>query len=404
MRRTSRDRSGVRGGADRVRRDWGRVVSVRKRTAGRPVTAAAAVGATTVAVRNGGLFGDRGSVKVGDQVTRHTGWNETTGLLTIVDPLVAALAVDDRVFVYDRGRDTVVTDLEVLVDRDDDAGAPLPVYADAGMVDVLPPGPREAGEGEVVRIEYDPDDDEWRITSVPGMAEAAGLKWERSEPHYSPTQTEVDARAFTRSLLRSRIVGTHEFAVTVNGVDLGFEHVSLDGDAGVVTVIIPTWCTTAEHFMFPPYAYRAGPAAPLSVPIGHSWKYAVNLGASTTFAQPAFNDSAWATGPSPFGWGVGAGAGIPPIATPVGGLGSPMDVWCRIKVRTLGGALTFSTPLVDNNARVYLDGVEIWAPAYPSSNATLTVACAPGDHTIAIRGTGDGQIQDYSAFEIMEAA
>lgn len=377
MRRTTRDRSGVRGGADRVRRDWGRVVSVRKRTAGRPVTVAAAIGATTVAVRNGVLFGDRGSVKLGDQVTKHTGWDENTGLLAIVDPLVAALEVGDRVFVYDRGRDTVVTDLEVLVDRDDDGGAPLPVYADAALATVLPPGPREAGEGEVVQIEYDPDDETWSITRAPGLSEAAGMKAEANDA-YTLTTTDVTAGTATIPLTHAPV--DESVKLILGGVPQEPTEYTVNYDSKTITLPLNSaWTALAGLRVWVHYWYVRGV-------VTDRWRsLAVPLSDTTNRSAVGFDDSSWALVSLPLSDQAVAHSVQTSWPVPSAGFPTESALWLRKRVTEPAGSLTL-TVRYDDLVKVYWNGASVFEDLVAdAAQEQAVVVTSTGNDVLAVR-------------------
>lgn len=166
----------------------------------------------------------------------------------------------------------------------------------------------------------------------------------------------------------------------------------------VVTLAAPV--VDAAHLVAL-YATDGNPPQPLSVKTGDSWLYLTGQGANSQLSRPDFDDTAWSSGPTPFGW---HGSAFPASDWEATTVPSPMDVWLRRHDVTSGGDLTWHVN-VDDAADCYFDGQLV--RSLPLGDATWVQRDVPaGLHTFAVHGTDNGNTgpssRGYLTVEISE--
>ncbi len=130
--------------------------------------------------------------------------------------------------------------------------------------------------------------------------------------------------------------------------------------------------------------------------LGATWKYddsGADLG--TAWSATAFNDSAWLSGPAPFGFETALPAAqIPVIATPISEVSKANTAYFRTRFNLGVNPATIAVlqlnAVVDDAAVFYINGVEAGRLRMPAAPAVITAATpatggspepANGDHT-----------------------
>ena len=130
--------------------------------------------------------------------------------------------------------------------------------------------------------------------------------------------------------------------------------------------------------------------------LGATWKYddsGADLG--TAWSATAFNDSAWLSGPAPFGFETALPAAqIPVIATPISEVSKTNTAYFRTRFNLGVNPATIAVlqlnAVVDDAAVFYINGVEAGRLRMPAAPAVITAATpatggspepANGDHT-----------------------
>lgn len=132
--------------------------------------------------------------------------------------------------------------------------------------------------------------------------------------------------------------------------------------------------------------------AQLSIPYGAIWKYLDHgaLSGGAAYADPAYDDSAWPTGPDPFYTATGYGGSMT-SGTVVAFTPSGMDVWTRLWAVSTGGDVTLEFSWLDNTVDLYVDGVLAYSQYSPSAPPIpFTFPLAAGLHLFAVHRTDDG--------------
>lgn len=365
----------------------GRVTNVSDDDLGSSLDGDHAVGATTLKVNNAADFDeDGGTLVINDQQIVYTSCDDDTDTITLSEGLAAAADDGDTVSVWDTLREVIAVDKTAAVDVGPDYADDIAAVVALHLVDHLEEGPR-GDDGESVILELDEEDDEWKVVEILGLGGpgASGTQFEADDVHVL-TAGDVNVGSAVFQLSHRPVdesvkafLGPLAQEPTEWGIDYQNRTVTL-ALSGVEEAGDRIWV----H-----YAYRKGLSSRLRVPLGHVWKYATGLGASATYAATGFDDSAWASGQSPFGWREAD------YAHPASEYGtfvpSPMDVWTRLHVNTSGGDLTFTIG-IDDDAEAYLDGTLIGTFNVSQSEAqrTVVVPAAAGAHVIAVHGTDQG--------------
>ena len=154
--------------------EYGRIVSVDVITLGDNLAADAAMSDTTITVEDAADFDeDGGSLLLNDVVYTYVACDDDTGIISGLDPVLAAAAVEgDDVSVYDPLYAIVATDkvAQVAVIGDDGAVDMLECAIALHLADKLEEGVR-GGKGESVKIEL--DGGEWLVVDIRGLSDPA---------------------------------------------------------------------------------------------------------------------------------------------------------------------------------------------------------------------------------------
>ena len=384
--------------------EYGRIVSVDIVPLGDNLAADASSGATSITVEDACDFDeDGGLLLLAGVVYAYTTWTEDdstgVGTLTGLNPVLAANAFEgNEVAVYDPMYATAASDKVAQVELVGDDGNvdTLEAALALHLVDKIDEGVRGLN-GEQVKLEL--EGDEWVIVDIFGLAGAAaggasGAKWEADDT-YTLTAADITAGTATFPLTYQPI---DESLMAVLGIPQPPTEYTIDYAGQTVTWPLDGWEETGD-VIWVHYEYRVGVRNLLSIPIGAVWNYATGLGSSTTYAQPAFDDSAWSEGPSPFG----RGANWTPYDPKTGPLSALSNVWNRLWVRTGGGDLTITAPAgVDDEAWVYLDGALVVHWVLVGGPFTITVPCSPGNHLVAVYGLDTATPDMFIAIAVTE--
>lgn len=368
--------------------EHGRILAVNEVAYGDTLVGDIPAGATSLTVEDPVDFDeDGGWLVINDQVIEYSTYDDDTGEIFLVTALDDAAEEGDRVDVWDPLYQVASTEkiAQVELDGEDDNVDPIEATIPHFLVDRVSDGLRGL-TGESVLLEE--DGDEWRIVDMLGLA----------------NQSATGSQFWQDSTLVSS-VGTQTVMLTHEPLR-NSEHVYWNGlyqpasewsrNGRTITVEDPLGHMFLGDELTVEYAYQAGVAAWLSVPLGSNWRYKTGLGPDPAYADPAFDDSLWGTGPS--GFGLGGYTELVGTVVP-----SPLDVWTRINVTTHGGSLLFSARQVDKDASVYLDGELVWSLPFTTEGTMHIGDCPAGDHVIAIYGSDDpGPGMSVIAFEIEE--
>lgn len=228
---------------------------------GTSLAADAAVGATSITVDDASVFDeDGGSLYIGTQVARYSGYDDETGVVTLSAgvTLTEAADTDDPVARWNTlyGEVETVQMAQVAVEGDRDQGDPLTVEVSDSLE--LPNGDRgDDGENCVIVR----DGDVWTLISAKGRpSKSRGLKHEPNDPH-TLTTGEIAAGIFTQNLKHSGIAYDRAIMCYVNGIAYGPDQLAVDSSNGVASVTLGGWETVDEAIWFD-YWYRRGTVAP----------------------------------------------------------------------------------------------------------------------------------------------
>lgn len=396
-------------------RAHGRITVVWTKDLGTTLTQDEAAGATVLHVDDVAPFnddevfdedGNLGYLQVGAQTVGYTAVDDDASMITLAAALAADASQDDDVLVWDDLYGEVDTQQWAWVEPDGgDRQDPYEVEVDDSFE--LVDGDR-GKRGESCTIRRLPGSDVWTLVHVSGRpSKARGIRFESDDVY---TLTTADIAAGSATLFLTHRPVDESVKLWWRTVAQEPTEYTVDYDAQTITLPL-TGCERVGDRLWVHYSYRKGLGTlqRLSIPLGYSWRYATGLGSSTTYAATGFDDSAWSSGPTPFGWGD---TGVP--ATWATTVPQPMDVWHRITVESFGGDLTFSWADVDDDAYVYLDGVLV-GEAHRTSGASgenagsFTAAATAGSHVIAVHGTDLGDTdaftqKGYVGFAIQESA
>lgn len=375
--------------------EHGRVIAVGDELLGDEFAEDTAAGATVLQLVDVADFDEAGGkVRIGGVVVDYLTVDDQAATMTLAAALAADADAGDHLDAWDQATNTAAIDriASVVFDGQTDGEAIECVVAQH-LRRELPPGIRgEIGESVLIN----PEGDEWRVIDVLGAEEQAATKfWVDTFVVASPGSQDL---ALTwEPILHSEDVYWHPDGGS--GVHLRGDEWSRAGS--VITAPDVPGDVEAGDVYIVEYAYLPGASAttiapdPLDVPIGSDWLYATGLGSSTTYAATAFDDSAWAMGSTPMGFGAGSfGVTLAPLS----------NVWQRIHVTTTGGDLEFNGGH-DDTAKVYIDGVEVYSGAAFANPVTFTETGVPaGDHVIAVYGTDTGGGGMYVGWAIEELA
>ena len=149
---------------DPIEQLYGHVVAMTRRSEGANVTTAASIAATVIHVDSTGDFDtdNFGQVVVGaeDDVYDYVAVDDDAATITLGSGLTTALAVDDRVDIYDPEADGRIVEYVamVLLDESDRTDAPIEVNVQHGLVNLLAESVR-GGATEAVTLVRDGADD-----------------------------------------------------------------------------------------------------------------------------------------------------------------------------------------------------------------------------------------------------
>lgn len=228
--------------------EHGHVVAVNAEKLGDTLDANAALGAITLIVGDVADFDELGgSLRINGAVLAYSTCDDDAGTVTLTDALPAAAELGDPVHVWDTQRLTVAMEYvaQVAVD-DDDEGDPIEAVIASHLVEKLSSGIRGL-VGESVLMEYDEEDEEWRVIDVLGLADESGVKfWQdsftlaaggaqdlqltylpilNSEHVYWNGLYQPQVTAWTRAEKTISILGSESLA----GHVIGVEYAYLDG-------------------------------------------------------------------------------------------------------------------------------------------------------------------------------
>lgn len=117
---------------------------------------------------------------------------------------------------------------------------------------------------------------------------------------------------------------------------------------------------------------------PLLLDFGAAWKWLYNgVDIGTTWTEPAYDDSTWASGPSELGYGDGDEATV----IPAGSTPRPLTAYFRstFDVANPGAVSALTLDVVrDDGAVVYINGVEVARSNMPAGTITLNTPASSG--------------------------
>lgn len=313
----------------------------------------------------------------------YTTCDDDAGTVTLAAVSPLAASTGDRVYLQDPVSGGLVGRVELLVSIDggDSTGDPVPAYIDVALLEA-------AGDVDLneMAVELDEDEDgQLYVSGFPGMVTRQGaVRFKALDSHTVTTLGDQ-----TMALTYLPIPESEHLRWNSQSQDYD----DFSRDARIVTIPDPDGVLELGDRLTMQYAYTYGVATPLlSIPLGTSWAYANGLGSSTTYAAPAFDDSAWASAPTP-------------LEAPL--YVSPGNVWQRISGVSTGGDLTFTMTNTDNQTKVYLDGALIYsASVWSLGPAVVTVPCAAGEHVFAVYSVdsdGPSGIGQGTGIEIEES-
>lgn len=194
-----------------------------------------------------------------------------------------------------------------------------------------------------------------------------------------PTSGTLAAAATTMTLTASPL--TDSLHLYLNGLELD-EGTDYTLSGRTVTILSPAGTATGD-VLDARYAY-GGVIDPLVPWNATGWRYLTTTRTdSTSYASPAFDDSAWATGQAAFGSNY-ADYGLHTTWA------VDTRIWIRRTIGTIAGDTVTITGRVDNDVDVYWNGTLLYSATFPDATTLWsTTATATGSDVLAIRATDD---------------